>query len=117
MPTRSADRRLVTTVAPQALLMMNSDFVMQAADKVAEQLLADQLPADQAGDNQRLTRLYALVYGREATAAERQADAAFLAQVEQSLTAKEPDAAKRRQQAWGVLCHTVIAANEFLYID
>jgi hypothetical protein len=41
---------------------------------------------------------------------------AFLAEIEKSLAAKEPDVEKRRRAAWTVLCHTVIAANEFVYI-
>ena len=51
--------RATTTVAPQALLMLNSDLVMQAAEKLAEQLLA--LPGDDAA---RIDWLYRLALGR-----------------------------------------------------
>ncbi|HUE74596.1 MAG TPA: PSD1 and planctomycete cytochrome C domain-containing protein [Pirellulaceae bacterium] len=110
-PAIPSGDRATTTVAPQALLMLNSDLVMQSADELAGRLLAESVD-----DEQRLARLYAIAYGREATAEERQANRAFLAEVDQSLAAKEPDADKRRRQAWAVLCHTVIAASEFIYV-
>ena len=110
-PAIPSGNRTTTTVAPQALLMLNSDLVMQSADELAGKLLAE--PGD---DSQRLTRLYAVAYGREATAEERSANLAFLVDVDGSLAGTEPDADKRRRAAWTVLCHTVIAANEFIYV-
>lgn len=103
--------RATTTVAPQALLMLNSDFVMQSADELAEQLLAET-----GDDDQRLSRLYAVAYAREPTADERSANRAFLGKIEQSLMTAEPDVEKRRRQAWSVLCHVTLAANEFIYV-
>ncbi|TXT27640.1 MAG: hypothetical protein FD138_2724, partial [Planctomycetota bacterium] len=103
--------RATTTVAPQALLMLNSDFVMQAADELAARLFAE--PND---DDQRLTRLYGLTYGREPTDDERAANRTFLAKIEQSLVTSEPDVDKRRRQAWSVMCHVTLAANEFIYV-
>lgn len=110
-PAVPAGDRATTTVAPQALLMLNSDFVMQSADELAARLLAE--PGD---DDHRLSRLYVFAYGREPSAAERDANWAFLAKIEQSLAASEPDADKRRQQSWSVLCHVTLAANEFIYV-
>lgn len=103
--------RIATTVAPQALLMLNSEFVMQSAEELAGKLLAES-----KSDDERLSRAYAMTYGRNATAAEREANRVFLAKVEESFAATEPDAANRKRQAWNVLCHVVIAANEFVYI-
>ena len=103
--------RSTTTVAPQALLMLNSDFVMQSADELAARLLSES-----TDDDQRLTRLYVIAYGREPIADERTANRAFLAKVEQSLVASESDADKHHRHAWGVLCHVTLAANEFFYV-
>ncbi|RLT05727.1 MAG: DUF1553 domain-containing protein [Planctomycetota bacterium] len=103
--------RAMTTVAPQALMMLNSDFVMQSADELAARLLAE--PGD---DDHRLSRMHVLAYGREVSAEERQKHLAFLVKVEQSVTVTEPDADKRRRQAWSVLCHVILAANEFVYV-
>ena len=110
-PAIPSGDRSASTVAPQALLMLNSDLVMQSADELAARLVRES-----DSDEQRLARLYWLAYGRQATVAERSASVAFLADVEKSLAASEPDAARRRQQAWAALCQTVVAANEFIYV-
>jgi hypothetical protein len=103
--------RATTTVAPQALLMLNSDFVMQAATDLAGRLLS----AD-GTDDERMRRMYAIAFGREATADELIENRKFLADLDQSLTAGEADAGKRQRQAWNVLCHVIVAANEFIYV-
>lgn len=110
-PAVPSGDRATTTVAPQALLMMNSDLVMQCADDLAERLLK------QEGDEaDRLNHLSLIAYGRDFTDAEKQANLIFLAQAEQALSSKEPDTAKRHRQAWNMLCHVVCAANEFIYL-
>jgi hypothetical protein len=103
--------RASTTVAPQALLMLNSDFVMQSAAEFAARLLSGP-----GADDARMQRMYAIAYGREAPADEVAANRKFLTDLQQSLAAGEPDAAKRQRQAWNVLCHTIMAANEFIYL-
>lgn len=103
--------RATTTVAPQALLMLNSDFVMHSADEFAARLLAEQIT-----EEQKIVRLYALAYGREPTVEERRANAAFLVKLDQSFAAQESDVDQRRQRAWSVLCHVIFAANEFVYV-
>ena len=103
--------RATTTIAPQALLMLNSDLVLQASSNLAERVLAAS-----ANDGQRIAQLYSLAYGREATPAEVTSAQSFLAAADRTLTASEPDAAKRLRLAWDGLCQTVLAANEFVYV-
>ena len=109
-PAVSTGNRATTVVASQALLMLNSDFVMQAAADFAERLLTDS-----TDDDQRLSRLYVIAFGREPTSNEREADRAFLAEVAQ-VQSTETNAEKRRRQAWTTLFHVVLAANEFSYV-
>ena len=109
-PAVSTGNRATTVVASQALLMLNSDFAMQAATALADRLLADS-----AHDAQRLSRLYVIAFGREPTADEQQADRAFLAQVAQ-VQSTASDADQLRRQAWSTLCHVVLAANESIYV-
>jgi cytochrome c553 len=104
--------RSATTIAPQALLMLNSELVMQAADDCATRLLTEG-----GTDDQRIKHLYALTYGRPPTADEIVANTAFLAAAERRLAPAEPDATLLRRQAWSVLCQTIMAANEFLYVQ
>ena len=110
-PAVPTGNRSTTTVAPQALLMLNSDFVMQSADELAARLFAEL-----NDDDQRLSRLHVLTYGRQPSADERAANEAFRVKVEQSLVATEPDVEQRRRQSWSVLCHVTLAANEFIFV-
>jgi hypothetical protein len=103
--------RATTTVPTQALLMLNSDLVMQSAAALAERLLSES-----GSEEDRLRKLSVVVYGRESSAAEVAGNVEFLQLLENLLTASVPDEKARRQKAWGVMCHTVIAANEFMYV-
>ncbi|MFN0056032.1 MAG: DUF1553 domain-containing protein [Planctomycetales bacterium] len=103
--------RATTTVAPQALLMLNSDFVMQAAADLAERLLVE--PGD---DDLRLQRLFSIAYGREASMEERQAHRSLLVDLDNALPSVESNPQTRRQQAWAALCQVILAANEFVYV-
>jgi len=110
-PAVPSSDRATTTVAPQALMMMNSDLVMDCGDHLAERVLAS------GGDDAALqVVLYRLAYGREPSGEEAAANGAFLKQVDEMLQGKETDGEKRRKQAWSVLCHTIMAANEFVYV-
>src|SRR5439155_22776168 len=103
--------RTTTTVPTQALLMLNSDLVMQSAAGLAERLLAEP-----GSDEERLRRLSVIAFGREASAAEVAGNGEFLKTLDKSLAASVPDEKARKLKAWGVLCHTAIAANEFMYV-
>ena len=104
--------RSTTTVAPQALLMMNSDFVMQAAAD-----LAGQICGATEDTTARLAKLYQLALGREPSEQEQFQDSAFLQQVNQSLQGSELDERKRKLESWSVLCHVVMASSEFMYVQ
>ncbi|WP_373650396.1 PSD1 and planctomycete cytochrome C domain-containing protein [Schlesneria sp. DSM 10557] len=103
--------RTTTTVAPQALLMMNSDLVMQSAEQFAAQVLA---MADE--DKSRIDRLYATAYARSPSAEERRDSLDFLSRVKASLEQPDSAEAERDLKAWGILCHTMLASNEFIYL-
>ncbi len=103
--------RATTTVAPQALLMLNGELVVECAAHFAERLMT------QGGsDDDRLRQMYLRAYGRAADEAELAGSRAFLERVEAALIASVSDAAARRRQAWQVLCHSTLAANEFIYV-
>jgi hypothetical protein len=109
-PAVSSSNRATTVVASQALLMLNSNLVMQAASEFADHLLAES-----TDDDQRLSRMYVIAFGREPTTAEQQADRAFLARATKTQST-DSDANTRRKQAWSTLCHVVLAANEFIHV-
>jgi len=103
--------RSSSTVPPQALLMMNSKVVMDSAGQLAESLLNCGLATPE-----RIRQLNLAALGRPATEAEIADQTAFLKQLEQALTATQSDPAIRTRDAWTALCHTMFAANEFIYL-
>ena len=92
--------RDVTTVAPQALFMLNNSFVVDAAKRAAERVLAQ----DVSDDNARVRYAYAYTLGRYPTDAEMARSLAFLAQ------GAEP------KSSWTELTQALYASAEFRYI-
>jgi len=105
--------RSTTTVAPQALLMMNSDFVAKASTELATRLLSQQ----QADDATRISEMYQLAYGRDVTPEEVEQSRSFVTEIEKALQPTDPDPANRHRRAWATLCQVVLAANEFIYLQ
>ncbi|MEZ6126203.1 MAG: PSD1 and planctomycete cytochrome C domain-containing protein [Planctomycetaceae bacterium] len=109
-PTMPTGHRNSTTVAPQALLMMNADLVMDSASEFAERLLASG-----SDDTERIQQAYRQAFGRSPTDEETQRALAFIGE----LTSVGADAATEpgsRDQAWSLLCQSLFAANEFIYL-
>ncbi len=104
----SVGARPVTVVPSQALLMMNSAFVEEQAGEFAARLLAMPL----AGDAARVERAFVEAYGRPAAEVEIEESLAFLAAMRE--TAPDGDA---ERFAWTRLCHVILGASEFIYVD
>ena len=101
-PDSSTEKRIVSTVAPQALLFLNHEFLFSKAKQLASRLTSD-VPNN---DIQRIRYAYRLLFGREATDQE-------LA-IAQSIIASfgaDPNT------AWADLAHILLCSNEFVYID
>jgi hypothetical protein len=105
--------RAVTTVAAQALFMMNSSLMGQASERLARSLLND--PG--LHDRDRLNQACRRILGRPATANEHASWELFLAHYQSaaSIAAEGPEA--RRLLAWQGLCRALFSSNEFVYID
>jgi cytochrome c553 len=71
-PSQSAEQRFATTVPLQRLFFMNSDFIQQHAERLAERVAAE------ADDAARIGKVYRLMFGRAATSEETKAGLAFL---------------------------------------
>lgn len=109
--------RATTTVAPQALFMMNSDLVVQAS-RLAARLLARAA----VDDNGRIALLYETALGRLPSPAESERAARYLDRLHAALGAEavsaDADASVEslRLDTWQVLCQVVLASNEFVFI-
>jgi cytochrome c553 len=71
-PSQTAEQRFSTNVPLQRLFFMNSDFVQQHAERLAE------LVADEPDDAARIEKVYLRIYGRRPTAEEVKAGRDFL---------------------------------------
>lgn len=109
MPTGSRD---TTVVAPQALLLMNSGLVMDSADRLAETLI--QATAVQ---NDRVDMAYERVLGRPPTVAECERAVGFIAELVSAASTDSSDGlSELNHQAWSMLCQSLFASNEFIYL-
>ena len=97
-PDAAVERRDVSTVAPQALFLLNHEFVKAQAKHVAERIIRDE-PKDEAA---RVGRLFQLLFARPATADELS--------IARKLTARGPS-------GWVDLAHVLLCGNEFVYVD
>ncbi len=72
-PSQTAEQRFSTNVPLQRLFFMNSDFVQQHAERLADQV------ADAPDDTARIAKAYRLIFGRTPSDPELQAGRDFLA--------------------------------------
>ena len=96
-------RRTLSTVAPQALFMMNHPFVRAQAKLTAERLLDDSQPKEA----QRIDHAYLRILGRHATVAEISLSQEFL---------KSVATEKNQVEAWTQMVHSMFSTIDFRYI-
>jgi hypothetical protein len=108
----NCDRRSATTTAPQALVLLNSDFVRKQAGHFAARVRAGAKKGATA--EQLVAAAWRIAYLRPPAADESKLAAKFLASQAASLkgAAKAPELA-----ALTNLCQQLLASNEFLYVD
>jgi hypothetical protein len=98
-------RRTLSTVAPQALFMMNHPFVRTQAKLAAERLLSDSQPKEA----QRIDHAYLRILGRHATATEIALSQEFLKSV--------IDTSENGQvEAWTQMVHSLFSTIDFRYL-
>jgi len=100
-PSTVNGSRADSTIAPQALYLMNSPLVLRVTEMMAKQLLADKTITDV----QCVERIYSKIYNRPPTAKEMRRAMAFV----NGFT-------RDRQSSWQALCQALVSSNEFLYL-
>ena len=101
-PSMVVGKRSTSTVAPQALFMLNNPFPAEQAKAAAARVLAENLPSDEA----RLDRAYRLALGRLPTDGERAAMRRYLANQSGSPAA-----------AWAAVFQALFASADFRYVE
>lgn len=102
-PDASAEKRFVSTVAPQALFFLNHSFVQGQARLLAQRLLRDE-PND---DTARIQRAYQMLLSRPASGEEVKIANEILALANPS----------NAEAAWTELAHVLLCSNEFVFLD
>jgi len=117
----NCELRSQTTVAPQALLLMNDTFVLQNSRR-----LADRLQAEAPGDRRKqLQRAWSLLFGKAASEADLTRSLAYLEEQTNALTeyhhgiqhAKDAPKPDPQQEAMASLCQILCSSNRFLYVE
>jgi hypothetical protein len=98
-PTAPVDKRTISTVAPQALFLLNHPFVVNNVRALSERVVRSS--TDDAG---RIRRAYELLFGRPPTPDEERVGQAFLQ-------------SQPRESSWFAYCQVLLCANEFTYVD
>ncbi|MBO12259.1 MAG: hypothetical protein CMJ68_16035 [Planctomycetaceae bacterium] len=113
--TPNCSKRASSNVAPQSLMLMNSDFVVEYSERLAQRVESD------AGPDRRsqVLRAWQLAYGVTPPAEVTDEMMGF---VQRQVAAfekikKKGDTTTPDKRAMANLCQALISANRFLYID
>ena len=106
-------RRAATTVAPQALFLMNGGIVLRESRRMAHTLLNEG-----SEDESRIRSAYLHTFARPPKADEVVNGLGFIREYEAALALEAvEDPEERRLRAWQGFCRVLMAANEFVYLN
>ena len=111
----NCDKRSFSTVTPQSLMLMNSDFSLEYSSRFASRVI------EQAGEGIRdqVTLAWTLAFGDSPSAEDVSAGEQFV--LAQQKLLKEQDsklsAKQSHHEAVAVFCQALLSSNRFLYID
>ncbi|MBU6238127.1 MAG: DUF1553 domain-containing protein, partial [Planctomycetes bacterium] len=117
----NCDTRRCSTVAPQALLFLNEQSIIQFSEKTAERLWSDSPEMDV-----RLSRLFMKLFSKRPSDAELVSCRGYLQSQREVFAADQnPEWRKRMEaeshapdlRALASLCQVLMASNRFLYVD
>lgn len=125
--TPNCEARRASTVAPQSLLLLNSDFTLASAEQFARRVEREAGPEPAA----QIVRAWQLAYGRTPDDSERASALAFLedqtdlfraaaageGEPPPSKPADTPPPPTPAQRSLETLCQMLLGSNEFLYVD
>ena len=106
--TAPTGRRDVSTVAPQALTLLNNEWVHGESTIMAERVIASAPEI-----NGRVVSAWRIAVARGPTDSEKQASIEFVQRFQASLA----NSTNVDLSAWSAFCHTLLNTNEFIYLD
>ncbi|MEX2112930.1 MAG: DUF1549 and DUF1553 domain-containing protein [Pirellulales bacterium] len=117
--TQPCSQRNVSTVAPQALALLNNDFVHRQSEAFASRVIAEA----GAETGAQIERAWWLALSRSPSDVEREAAVAHLQKQQAHFAGgvaehgESLDAADAQRRALASLCHVLLNTNEFIYVD
>jgi hypothetical protein len=119
--TPNCTMREASTVAPQALLMLNDTFVAQQSEYFAERLQREN-PGDVRA---QINRAWKLAYNSTPTEKESMSSLLYLAEQTERIRARVATMKKEKDKtppdpqtlAMASLCQALLSANRFLYVE
>ena len=112
-PSTLAGQRDQTTVAPQALFMMNSAFVLDQVRSLAREIHA--IPVSDT--SARIRFLYQRAYSRGPSEAEVSRLTGYLDRLRSAMANSGIAETEIETRVWVSMCRAVLSANEFVYVD
>jgi hypothetical protein len=113
--TPNCERRVSSNVAPQALLMMNSDFTVEYSDQFATRL------SDEAGEGIRdqISLGWRLAFATTPSVEDVSAAEQFVELQRQTLQSSKPEINPEdaTRQALATFCQALLSSNRFLYVE
>jgi hypothetical protein len=115
--------RTKTTIAPQALMLLNSSLILDAARQLANRAKQE---ADSADPDAQVAMAWKIAYGRAPRPNELEVSRKFIAVQQQTIansdsrrTGEDANRIKDsdHEDAFQDLCHALLNANEFLFIE
>jgi hypothetical protein len=106
-PFNTLGRRNKSNVPAQALILMNSPFVLEQAERWAEKITETSIDDEDFWDEEEVRQMYLEIFSRPVTESELKNAIEFL-----KAQTKEADA----QTAWRDLCHVLFNTKEFIYL-
>jgi hypothetical protein len=116
----NCEARPVSTVPPQALMLMNDPFVLERATELAERLRRER----PGHVREQIALLWQLLFAADPTEAEMQKSLLYLVEqaetLRPALAGKKVEAGKSAEaslQALSTLCQALLGSNRFLYLE
>jgi hypothetical protein len=109
-PSLVISDRPVTTTPAQGLFLLNSPFVMRAADAAADDLMKST-----TSDSERVRAAYLKFYGRPPSDKELKAAEGFLGSYRSAATKDRVPQTRIEKEVWSTFCQALFASAEFQY--
>ena len=104
-------QRETTNLPTQPLFLMNSDFILEQADSIAQQL------GELSGATEKITETFARMLQRIPSPKELSDGAEFIALLDHQLSNEITDPERREHRIWASYAQALMSTNEFRYVD